>query len=84
MLKPIKFKGHNVVYAEKQPQYIPLPGYKVPIRIVEGNFVTCWKFSFWDRFRVLFGKNLWIDTWTFHNDLQPVKVTMDKNETVVP
>ena len=84
MLKPIEFKGQNVVYAQDQPEYIPLPGYKVPSRVVEGNFVSCWKPTFWDRFRILFGAKLWLEQWTFHNDLQPVKLTVDKNETIVP
>ena len=27
-MKPIKFKGHNVVFAEDQPEYQPLPALK--------------------------------------------------------
>ena len=89
MLKPIKFKGQNVVYAEDQDQYISLPGYRVPYSAhseegKRGNFVTCWKFSFKDRIRILFGKPLWFEVWTFWDPLQPVKLTIDKNETSVP
>ena len=86
MLKPIEFKGQNVVYAENQDQYISLPGYRVAYspETKEGNFVTCWKISFKDRIRILFGKPLWFEVWTFWENLQPVKLTIDKDETVIP
>lgn len=80
MLKPVKFKGYNVEYAKDQPQYRPLPGYRAPNKN-PGEFVTCWKFSFWDRIQVLFGKKLWIEYWTFGSPLQPTKVTMKKKDT---
>ena len=86
MLKPVEFKGQNVVYAEDQPEYMPLPGYRVEYspKNKEGNFVTCWKISFWDRIRILFGKPLWFEVLTFWENLQPVKLTVDKSETVIP
>jgi hypothetical protein len=52
-MKPIKFKGYNVIYAENQPEYIPLPVYKDK----DGTVVSCWKFTILERIKVLlFGK----------------------------
>ena len=81
-MKPIKFKEQNVVYAQDQPQYMPLPGYRVSTDVPEGNFVSCWKPSFWDRIRILFGGNVWVETWTFWKKLQPTKLTTIKKEVL--
>jgi hypothetical protein len=68
-MKAIKFKGQNVTYAENQPEYIPLPAYKDE----EGIVTTCWRFSFIERVRILFGAKLFWRQMTFHSPLQPVK-----------
>ena len=40
-MKPIKFKGQNVIFAKDQPEYIPLPALKMP----DGEIITCWELS---------------------------------------
>jgi len=83
-MKPVAFKGHNVTYAKDQREYIPLPGLRKGEynENPEGAFVTCWKPTFWDRLRILFGGNFWIETWTFWKNLQPLKVTTRKSKVV--
>ena len=51
-MKPVKFKHQNVVFAEDQPEYQPLPALK--INSLEGFVITCWKLSFRERLRILF------------------------------
>ena len=63
-----KFKEQNVVYAENQPEYIPLPVHKDS----EGIVTSCWKFSFMERLKVLFGARLYWQQLTFNTPLQPV------------
>ena len=75
-MKPITFKEKNVVFAENQPEYLPLPAFKDSGE--QGHVITCWKFTFRERLRILFGKNLWFSTLTFHKPLQPIHLTTDK------
>ena len=65
-MKPIKFDGYNVVYAENQTEYLPLPAYN------DGRTcVSCWRLTIWERVRVfLFGK-LWLAQLHFGGPLQP-------------
>jgi hypothetical protein len=68
-MKPIKFKGYNVIYAENQPEYIPLPVYKDS----EGDVTSCWQFTLLERLKILFGAKLYWTQMTFNQPLQPVK-----------
>ena len=83
-MKPIAFKEHNVTYAKDQKQYISLPGLRKGEYNVnpEGSFVTCWKPSFKDRLRILFGGNFWLETLTFWKDLQPVRISTRKKDLI--
>jgi len=66
-MKPIKFEEHNCVYAENQPEYLPLPVYKTP----EGMVISCWGLTFKERLRVLFTGKIWWSVFTFNKPLQP-------------
>ena len=77
-MKPIRFKGSNALYAKDQVQYISLPSHETQ----DGEIISCWRFSFWDRARVLFGAKLWHHTLTFKHPLQPQKVSLDYPEAV--
>jgi hypothetical protein len=68
-MKPIKFNGYNVIYAENQPEYIPLPVYKDS----EGTVTSCWEFTFLERLKILFGAKLYWSQMTFNQPLQSVK-----------
>jgi hypothetical protein len=51
-MKPLEFKGVNLVLAKDQPQYIPLPVcYEGG---TEAKMTSCWKLSFLERIKLLF------------------------------
>ena len=64
---PVKFKGSNVIFAENQPQYLPLPA-KITS---EGVVISCWKLTFIERIKILFNGTLFLHQLTFHEPLQP-------------
>ncbi len=76
-MKPIKFPEHNCVYAEDQPDYIPLPVYKVH-ESPQGEAISCWKLSWRERIKLLFTGKLWWCTSTFHKPLQPQLPSVNK------
>lgn len=66
-MKPVKFKGYNVVYAKNQPEYLPLPAHKSE----DGQVTSCWSMTWKERLKVLFtGKVYWM-VMTFNKPLQP-------------
>lgn len=66
-MKPIQFKESNCTYAEHQSQYQPLPVFKTK----DGQVVSCWALTFWERINILFTGRLWWSVLTFNNPLQP-------------
>jgi len=64
---PIRFKEVNVVFAENQKEYLPLPAYRSP----EGEVISCWKISTWERLLLLLTGKLWLRQLTFNAPLQP-------------
>jgi len=79
-MKPVKFKECNVIFAEQQNQYNDLPALKYENR--EGNVITSWKMSPWERLRILFTGRVWINTLTFNRDLQPVFVSVKRRKEI--
>ena len=75
-MKPIKFEGHNVVYAENQPEYNPLPAFKAE----NGTIVTCWELTNEDFERIVETRRIYLSVMTFNNPLQPVNLTTDVDE----
>ena len=78
-MKPIKFKGYNVIYAENQLEYIPLPVYKD----TKGVVTSCWKISFTERLKILLGAKLYWSQMTFNSPLQPIRPSLDFKVKVV-
>lgn len=72
-MKPITFKGVNVLYGRNQQEYIPLPTFKSP----DGIVVSCWKLGIYERIKVLFTGRIWVQQMTFDAKLQPQKVGVD-------
>ena len=66
-MKPIGFPGQNCVYAENQPEYVPLPVHET----ADGMVTSCWKLTRWERVRVLFTGRIWWQALTFNQPLQP-------------
>lgn len=81
-MKAIKFKEHNVVLAENQPQYTPLPVLRD--QGTEGIVVSCYKMSFKDKLRAVFIGKIWIGQMTFHNPLQPQLISTKKKDLILP
>lgn len=67
-MQPLKFKGHNCVYAESQPEYLPLPAYRDSLGLV----TTCWKLSWKERVKIFFKGSFWLSVYTFGQPLQPL------------
>ena len=75
---PIKFREQNVVYAENQKPYLPLPSYKDND---SWECVTsCWGLGFKERIKILFTGKVWVTMPTFGKPLTPVMVEIDKPE----
>lgn len=72
-MRPIEFSEQTCVYAEDQPEYIPLPVHKSP----DGRLISCWSFSFLERLKILFSSKLWIHSFTFNKPLQPLRPTLE-------
>ncbi|MCI0624841.1 MAG: hypothetical protein L0387_24915 [Acidobacteria bacterium] len=60
----------QVIYAENQHEYLPLPAY----RSVDGVVVTRWRLSLVERLRVLIRGDIYLSVLTFNQPLQPVKI----------
>lgn len=63
----IDFPQRNVVFAENQPEYMPLPAHVSP----EGVVTCCWKLSQEEIARVLVTGCIWHQVHTFRQPLQP-------------
>ncbi len=73
-MEPIKFKGFNSEFAKDQPEYGTLPALKTE----DGQVISCWKFTTWERIRILFNGRIWLHVHTFNRPLQPLSLTMEK------
>lgn len=72
-MKPVKFHGSNTVFAENQPEYLPLPA-----RVsANGEVTSCWKLSWRERLRILFAGRFYVRMLTFNQPLQPLLPTVD-------
>lgn len=68
-MKPCDFSGRNIMIAEDQEEYMTLPAARVPGP--EGRIICCWKLTFIERLKILFGGRIWHHVLTFGNSLQP-------------
>lgn len=70
-MKPVHFPGVNVIYAEEQPEYLPLPVIKFP----NGETIQCWELTN-DELKVIQEtKCVWVSQLTFNEPLQPIALT---------
>jgi len=76
-MNPIQFPEQNTTYAKDQPEYFPLPAYRVPDD-PNGTIVICWSVPVAARLKLLFTGKLWHEVLTFNRPLQPQKVSVDK------
>ena len=69
-MKVIDFPSSNAVYANSQPEYLPLPSHKTP----DGLVTSCWKPTFWECVQLIMGAKLWLTVMTFNKPLQPQRL----------
>ncbi len=72
-MKPIKFKGQNCIFAEDQPEYIPLPVCKG----TNGQVTSVWELSDEKRKQIAKGGKICLCQSTFNKALQPVNLWVD-------
>ena len=72
-MKPVAFKEQNTVFAENQPEYIPLPAYRDEI----GEVISCWELTWKERLYLFYTGRLWVRILTFNKPLQPMVLQTD-------
>lgn len=77
-MKPIKFKEQNCTFAKNQPEYLPLPAFKVDEP--EGRVIFCMGLSFIERIRILFTGKIWCSLMMFNKPLTPSHFTAKKSD----
>ena len=81
-MRPIKFEGHNVIFAKDQPEYRSLPAHSK-----DGVVTCCWELTFWERLKSLLGGRWYLQIHTFGEPLQPLlpsvenPIKNDRNDT---
>lgn len=71
-MKPIEFKGQNVVFGADQPEYQPLPA----LRLHDGQVITCWELTDEELAEVIKNKCIYLQQMTFNTPLQPVYLSV--------
>lgn len=80
-MKPIKFKEQNIIFAENQPEYLPLPAFKN--NSPQGEVISCWQLSWKERLRILWTGKLWVSLLSFNNPPTPSFFTTKKSEVLI-
>lgn len=77
-MNPIKFKEQNCIIAEYQPEYIPIPAYKV--KEPAGRIIFCMKISLREKVALLFKGKIWASFMMFNKPMTPSFFTTQKKE----
>lgn len=77
-MKPIEFKGQNMVFAKDQPEYLPLPALRLDDKM--GQVISCQHLTFSERIRVLFTGKIWVSLCMFGEPLTPSKLTTKRKD----
>ena len=75
-MKLLSFPEQTAIYAEHQPEYLPLPAHR--FNDEQGRIAFCWSLSWRERFKVLWTGVLWHQVLTFNNQLQPQLLSTEK------
>lgn len=73
-MTPVKFNEQNVVYAESQPEYLPLPAHKTK----DGVVTSCWKMTLKERLKVSITGRIYLSVMTFNKPLQPLLISTNR------
>lgn len=71
-MKPIEFKGQNLVFGANQPEYQPLPA----LKLHDGQVITCWQLTDEELEEVIKNKCIYLQQMTFNTPLQPVYLSV--------
>ena len=74
----VDFKGSNREISKDQEQYRALPAHVS--NDARGMVTTLWKLSIWERVRLVFGGGIWLQVLTYCNQLQPLKMSVERPE----
>lgn len=77
-MQPIDFKHRNVIYAENQDEYQSLPALKLDT--TEGEVISCWKLSFFERFKLLITGKIWLSLMCFNGPLTPSFMSVNRKD----
>lgn len=75
----LQIPGHEMderVIARDQPEYIPLPVLDIVIGTVPA-LLTRWRPSDEERAAIAKGADIWLETMTFGEPMQPVRITTE-------
>lgn len=75
-MKCVDFPQRNVVYAENQVEYAPLPAFRLP-NDNEGRVICCWQFTDEEVHEIVKTRVLWHHVLTFNGPLQPQELSTD-------
>lgn len=75
---PDKKGIQEVVFADDQPEYLPLPAH----RDNYGTVTARWHMSWRERVRVLLSGDIWLSILTFNHPLQPHTISTTPPEVV--
>jgi hypothetical protein len=74
---PNTFGCHReIVFAENQPEYLPLPAAITG----KGIVTTRWRLTWRERVELLLGEHLFVQVLTFNEPLQPIKLRIGERE----
>lgn len=79
-MKPVKFEGHNFIFAKNSSDYLPLPAKTSS----SGDVLSCWALTILERLKVLFTGRIYLYQRTFRTPLQPVILTTKRLDMEVP
>lgn len=78
-MKPVEFKGHNIVFGADQPEYQPLPA----LRTADGQVITCWEFTDEELERLKTNKRIYFQQLTFNAPLQPIMPIVELGDDLI-
>lgn len=82
MPKAIPFTGSNIVIAENQAPYLPLPARVFGDNM--GTILCCWEFSEEELEQLMREKKLWSSHWSFNMPFQPMMLSVDMPVVEIP
>ena len=76
-MKPIEFKGQNLIIAKDQPEYNNLPAFHDS---KTGTVVFCYKLTPDERIEMMNNGLVWVRLLTFNNPMQPIALSTKKGD----